>query len=209
MVAVDAGDEEIDVAVVVVVGGGAAHAVHRHRQARRLRALDEPAGAVVLVERRQARRRLARPVPAVRQEQILIAVTVGVEDHHAAAHRLGQVLLAEGAVGVAEADAGGGRDVGEGDRRRTGLGGGAWLRPHRRHEGCRGRNRQESREHADGRSSRRRLAAGIGRRERHAAVPAEFFHAGLGREVGLGDGALDAVEGVPRRVAVRLRWTSS
>ena len=108
MVAVEAGGEEVDVAVVVVVGGGAAHAVHRHGQAGGARALDEPAGAVVLVERRQPGRGLARPVAAVRQEQILIAVAVGVEDHDAAAHRLGQVLLAEGAVGVAEADAGGG-----------------------------------------------------------------------------------------------------
>ena len=49
-----------------------------------------------------------------------------------------------------------------------------------------------------------RLPAGAGRRKRDAAVPAEFFHTDFSRVVSLGDSALDAIEGFPRRIAVWL-----
>ena len=75
--------------------------------------------AVVAVEGLGGRRLdlVAGPVGRIDEEQVLVAVAVVVEERDARAHRLGQELLAQGAVVVHEVDAGVLGDVDELDRR--------------------------------------------------------------------------------------------
>ena len=110
----DAGDEEVGKAVVVVVADGDAHAVHLDVEARRARHVGERAVAVVAIEpQRRSLRRVARPVHAVDQQDVLPAVGVVVEKRAAGAQRLGQELAAVGAAVVAELEAGRAGDVDE------------------------------------------------------------------------------------------------
>ena len=70
----------------------------------------EGAVAVVAVEGERRRRASGLFVPwpeaGIDKEHVLPAVVVEVQEGDAGAHRLGQQLLAEGAVGVPEVDAG-------------------------------------------------------------------------------------------------------
>ena len=112
-------DVEIGVAVVVVVADGHALAVERLVEPGLLGDVLEVSLAVVAIEG-LGRRRLdlvAGPVRRVDEEQVLVAVAVVVEEGDARAHRLGQELLAEGAVVVDECDAGLLGDVDELDGR--------------------------------------------------------------------------------------------
>ena len=111
-------DIEIDVAVVVVVRRGDAHAIHLDRQAGLPRDVGERPVAIVVVQRRIRRwSRVTGPVRRVDEEDVLPSVVVDVDERGAGAQRLGQVLLAERAAVVAEVDASRLRDVREGDRR--------------------------------------------------------------------------------------------
>src|SRR5262249_44137067 len=79
----------------------------------------EEAFAVVAVELQRGRplALVTGPVAGIDEQQILVAVIIKVKEGDTGAHRLGQQLLAEGAVGVAEANAGLVGDVGEADLR--------------------------------------------------------------------------------------------
>ena len=112
------GDVEIGPAVVVVVAGGGAETVERDAQPRCGSDVGERAVAIVPVEREQRLARgTARPRHRVDEQDVLRAVSVGVEERPARAHRFRQVFLAECAAVVAEADPGRFRDVGEGRER--------------------------------------------------------------------------------------------
>ena len=140
----EAGHVQVDATVVVVVGGRDPKPIHLDRQARRLGHVREMALAVVAIQRRQARLLgTARKARGVHEEDVLGAVAVVVEERDPRAHRLGQVLLPEGAARVTERDAGGGRDVAEAD-----AGSGCRLRVEARKGGNqhRGRERDERRE---------------------------------------------------------------
>ena len=100
-------DEEVGVAVVVHVGGRRAQAVALHGQAGRARGVLERPVAAVAIERGKVRpSRGTAQARALHEEEILVAVAVGIEEDDARAHRLRQVLLAGGAVVVAEGDPG-------------------------------------------------------------------------------------------------------
>ena len=117
-VAVQAGDVQIRTPVVVVVGRRDAEPVHLDSEARRRRDVGERAVVVVAVQGVARRCALvAGPARRVDEEEILESVAVGVEERDARAHCLRQVLLAERAARVPEADAGSGRDIGEDGRR--------------------------------------------------------------------------------------------
>src|SRR3972149_1881682 len=76
-----AGDVGVDVAVVVVVGGRGAQAVHLPRQPRRPRHVGEAALAVVPVERGQTGLLgTAREARGVHEEEVLRAVAVEGEE---------------------------------------------------------------------------------------------------------------------------------
>ncbi len=117
-IAAERRDEQVDGAVVVVVAGRGAHAVHLDGEPGGARDVGEPSATRVAVERGQAaRRRPPGPRLAVGEEQVLQPVVVDVEHDDARAHRLGEVLLPERATGVPERHARLRRDVGERDRR--------------------------------------------------------------------------------------------
>ncbi len=105
--AADGRHVEIGVAVVVVVAHGHALAVKRLVEPGLLGDVLEVSLAVVAVEGLGGRRLdfVAGPVRRVDEKQVLVAVAVVVEKGHARAHRLGQELVAEGAVVVHERDA--------------------------------------------------------------------------------------------------------
>ena len=108
--AADGRDVEVGVAVVVVVADGHALAVERLVEPGFLRHVLEVPLAVVAVEGLGRRWcglvLMARPGARVDEEQVLVAVAVVVEERDAGAHRLGQELLAVGAVEVDERDPG-------------------------------------------------------------------------------------------------------
>ena len=123
----EAGDEQIEVAVVVVVADGGAHAVDRAARRRRAsvtsvkRSVRLPSRPTVRSLRNSrldgptsAARGVAVQRPALDEEHVQVAVVVVVEQRHAGAHLLGHVVLAGGAVDVGEGQAGGCRR-----RRRT------------------------------------------------------------------------------------------
>ena len=102
------GEVDVLVPVGVVVRDGGADAVERDVEPRtRGRILEGPVAAVQ-VERRGGFGvgPVSRPAPAVHEDQVLVAVAVGVEEGHPGPHRLRQVLLAEGPVLVHEGDPG-------------------------------------------------------------------------------------------------------
>ena len=103
------GEVEVLVPVGVVVGDGHPHAVERDVQPRTGGFVLKAPVAPVQVERRRGFGLcpVSRPPPAVHEEEILVAVAVGIEESHPRAHRLRQVLLAERPVLVHEVDPGG------------------------------------------------------------------------------------------------------
>ena len=102
------GQIDVLVPVGVVVGDGRPDAVERGVEPRAGGRVLEGSVAAVPVERRGGfgSAAVSGPAPAVHEEEVLIAVAVGVEESHPAAHRLREVLLAEGSVLVDEADPG-------------------------------------------------------------------------------------------------------
>ena len=119
--AADGRHVEIGIAVVVIIAHGHSLAVKRLVEPGLPGDVLEMSLAVVAVEGLGGRRLdlVAGPVRGVDEEQVLVAVAVIVEKGHARAHRLGQELVAEGAVVVDEVDAGFLGDVDELDRRAT------------------------------------------------------------------------------------------
>ena len=117
--AADRRDVEVGIAVVVVVAHGDALAVERLVEPGFLGDVLEVSLAVVAIEGlgRRGLDLVAGPVRRVDEEQVLVAVAVVVEEGDARAHRLGQELVAEGAVVVHERDARVLGDVDELDRR--------------------------------------------------------------------------------------------
>ncbi len=79
--------------------------------------VGEGAVVIVVIERgeRFSARAVAWPVHGIHEEDVLPAVVVVIENADAAAHCFGEILFAEGAGIVFEADAGLGGDVGEFD----------------------------------------------------------------------------------------------
>jgi len=116
----DDGDKDVLPAVVVVVGGRHAHPVELHLQACGLRRVAEAAVSLVPVQAHVGWSclRLSGPGGAVDEQDVLASVVVEVEERGAGAQRLGQVLLAEGAVVVGEGDAGRLRHVDEAEGER-------------------------------------------------------------------------------------------
>ncbi len=107
-------DEQVDVAVVVVVGGRDSDAVHLHRQPGLPGGVLECPVAPVAVERlRRFPPALLRPVGALDEEKVLVAVAVVIQKRHARAHRFRQVFPSEGAAVVAERNTGRAGHVGE------------------------------------------------------------------------------------------------
>ena len=154
--AADRGEEHVGGPVVVVIAGGDAHAVlrpggsqaiagpprrsgrrprRRALQARSRRGFSKAPAPVVLEQPRVARS--GRPHPG-HDDQILIAVAVDVHERGTRAHRLGEVLLAGGAVGVRHREAGSGAHVRERD---------AGVRPHHHAGGQRGDRCDDDRGH--------------------------------------------------------------
>ncbi len=123
-VAADRGYEQVDPAVVVVVAGGQAHPIGVEGEAGHRGPIHELAVAVVEEQRerrhpRRRRPRRPRPGPAVHEQQIEVAVVVDVDQAAPAAGRLGQQLLALGAVLARDpGQTGLGGDVDEAGRRR-------------------------------------------------------------------------------------------
>ena len=120
------GQIDILVAVPVVVGGGGAQTVERLVEpGTGGRVLEGPVPPVPVEGRcRRLPLPVAGPASAVHEEEVRVAVPVGVEEDHPAPHRLRQVLLPEGPVLVDERDPGLLRDLheprlrGASDRRR-------------------------------------------------------------------------------------------
>jgi hypothetical protein len=87
------GDEDVVVAVPVVVGRRAAHSVERHARARGRRHVVERAVALPAIERARGARSscglVARPVRGADEEDVEVAVAVEVEERGAGAHRPG------------------------------------------------------------------------------------------------------------------------
>ena len=103
----DAGDDDVLVAVVVEVGGGRAHGVHRDAQSGLGRDVLEAGGAGIAEQpqRRVRARRVVGEAGAAQQQDVLAPVAVGVEDRGAGPERLGQILAARRARRVLEAQA--------------------------------------------------------------------------------------------------------
>ena len=120
------GDVEVCEAVVVVVADRDAHAVVVLRHAGEtglLRDVDERAIRVLVIEAipevrvglvgQFARRHRVVDLRAVGEEHVQAAVVVVVQQRHAAAHGLHQILVRRRGVAMCEVDAGRLRDVGE------------------------------------------------------------------------------------------------
>ena len=131
LVARDAGDEEIDVAVVVVVGGRRTHGVAGAAHARCRGHVGELHAAVVAIEPigvAVAALGERGHLGAIGEEDIWPAVAVVVEDGHAARDALGVVLVGGRRMPVDEGHPRCGRDIDE-----AGASGG---RPRRRRLPC-------------------------------------------------------------------------
>ena len=125
VIAFERGDVEVVAAVVVVVAGGDAQAVHLDVEPAARGDRGEGAVAVVPVERGERLAALRRPVLAVNQHDVGPAVAVGVEEGASRPERLRQVLVPGAPAVVGEPDAGGLGDVLEDDadgRRGAGAG---------------------------------------------------------------------------------------
>jgi hypothetical protein len=148
----DVGDVDVDPAVVVVVGGAAAHAVAGMRQAGGRRHVLERAVAAIVEQpvARAPRHGLIDERAAVHEQRVLPAVVVVVEEQPAAAHDFVEVTRRTGAAHVREVQAGRHGDVLE-------------LRRSRRR--CRG---ALARRRGERRQARRRQA----RSESHRSAPA-------------------------------------
>ena len=116
-----AGDQQVGVPVVVVVGGDRAHPVTLDRgrgsESCRFAHVPKAPGPFVAIERAHESRRPARPrnLPALHEEEVGRAVAVVVEDGDSGTHRLHRMPLAPGAPLVPEGDAGGFRRVAQDD----------------------------------------------------------------------------------------------
>ena len=118
-------------AIAVIVPAGDPHSVARHVQTGTGGDVGElhraAGGRVVAIQCRGGslaillRSRIPRPAGAIREQQILIAIAVAIEERHAAAHRFRQQLFARGAVLVNKRDTGLPRDVGEAHGRHRSL----------------------------------------------------------------------------------------
>jgi len=108
------GDEQIVVAVVVVITDGHAHAIDLDGQPRFVRHVGERAIVIVVIElRRGMLADVTGPVHAVDQENVGPAVVIVIDEGHAGAHSFGEIFFAEGAVVVHEMDPGLFGDVAE------------------------------------------------------------------------------------------------
>src|SRR4029079_16410617 len=95
------GQQDVLPAVVVVIRNGDAHAVHLDADPGLCRDVLESTVTAIPKESAAAGRfRLARPVGAIDQQQVLTAVVVDVEEGGPGTQRLWKVLLPEGAVVV-------------------------------------------------------------------------------------------------------------
>jgi hypothetical protein len=116
MVLAVGGDEEIVVAIVVVVADSDAKSVHGDGEAGLLCDVSEGAVVVVAVERgRGDAAGMAWPPGTVDEEDVLPAVVVVVDEGDAGTEGFRKILFAESAVVVDEMDAGGSGDIDEMD----------------------------------------------------------------------------------------------
>ena len=127
MARTDGRHEDVRPAVVVEITDGDAHAVEALREASFRADVREAAAAVVAIQRNRGSRvgslvrRATGPRPRlpVDEQQILVAVVVGVENGDTSAHGFGQEFLPLGAADAREADARLSGDVSERDGGRT------------------------------------------------------------------------------------------
>ena len=114
MIAAQAGDVDVRVAVVVVIGGGAAQPVHLDREPCFFGHVGEAAVLVVVIEGRERLRAfVVGPVRRVDEQDVLPAVIVIVEKSAARADGFRQVMFTIRAAVVLETNAGLRRDVAE------------------------------------------------------------------------------------------------
>ena len=100
-------NEEIVVAVVIVIADRHSDAVHLDIQARFVRDVAERAVVIVVIKLgRRVLLPVPRPVRSVDQEYIRPPVVIVVDEGHPGAHRLRQKLFAERAVVMNEVDSG-------------------------------------------------------------------------------------------------------
>ncbi len=100
-------DENIVVAVVVVVADGYADAVHFNVETGFVRNVSKSAVVIVVIKlRRGVFLPVARPVGSVHQENIRPPVVVAVDEGNPRAHRLRQKLFAKSSVVVDEMNSG-------------------------------------------------------------------------------------------------------
>ena len=111
------GDVDVVVAVVVVIGNCDADAVHLDAETGLLGHVGEGAVFVVVIERgKRFALFVVGPVHRVDEQDVLPAVVVVVDEGAARADGFREILLAEGAAVMFEADASFGGNVGEFDR---------------------------------------------------------------------------------------------
>ncbi len=113
----DGSDEDVIVAVVVIVADGDPQTVHRHRQPGLVSNIAK-CSVVIVVEELQsgrARLRVSRPVLTIHQEDVGPAVVVVVDERAPRTHGFGKVLLSKGAVVVREMDTGTSSDIAKPD----------------------------------------------------------------------------------------------
>ncbi len=115
-------DENIVVAVVVVIADGYAHAVHFDVEAGFSGDVGEGAVVIIVIESgmRCAAVMLGK-IGAVDEENILPAVVIGIDEGNAGAHGFRQIFFAEGAVVMDEVNAGGFGYVFEANGGRLGI----------------------------------------------------------------------------------------
>ncbi len=114
-ISAEVGHQQINVAVVVEVAGGDAHAVHSTLQAVFFCDIGESAVAIVVIQavpkagirlvRRGARRHGILELGSVYEKQVEPAVVVVVEHSDTAAHRLRQIFFTGAARFLFEANA--------------------------------------------------------------------------------------------------------
>src|SRR5437899_1259734 len=108
------GDEEVGIAVVVVVADGYAHAVELDIKAGSRRYIGEGAVAIVVIEAKSTVGFLmTRPVRAIDEKDVLPTVAIIVEKGASGAESFRQELPAEGAAIVLKMDTGLACDVGK------------------------------------------------------------------------------------------------
>ena len=121
---IDRRDEEVGLAVVVIITDRGAHSVDRHGQAADYGNILEETLPVIRIEpqgRHVLPRSISRPGHTVHQEKILVLVLIEIKEGAARPHGLGKKLLARGPVEVNEVDPGGRGYVAEGHRRSPGA----------------------------------------------------------------------------------------